>query len=592
MPAGATTAGWKVVRYNGNGGAVYGAVVRRRCPRSGRPARRRWRSSTTRQRRPAERRRRTGSPWSGRTARSPSSSPTRDTFAATGGPAAGMTSIDIGVAAVGQRAPVGTHACSKRNDRRRHRHLRVAGTGRGHRRARVNPPARAGPPPSRSSRATPTDPRDRRGAGHRRDDAQPPASRSPCAASSWATSPASAASTSRTPTVTATPPTSDGIFVFSAVRGRPRRHGRRSPARREEFGGQTQINSRADVAVCADGTAANLPAAAPLDLPADDAARERSRACWSPRSTRSPSARSSTSPVRRAHARRRAACSCSPTELARPGTRGRRGIAADNERAPDPARRRRRTPAGQRRPPGRTCRRRRRCGSATSSTFTAPLVLGYGFGELAAAAGRDGTAGRRTFAPQNTRPRDRSGRGRRRHQGGRVQRAQLLHHADRSATPAAPPARPPSSKQAAKIVTAISALDADVVDPDGDRGHRLDGFSPGNADGGAGRPGRRAERGRRRRTVGLRPARRPSCRPSTGGRHPQRDHLPQGRRPAGRRPGRTGGRGRCGSTPASRSRRPSSRTATGSPSSPTTSSPRALGAPTGDNVDTGDGQGQ
>ena len=68
--------------------------------------------------------------------------------------------------------------------------------------------------------------------------------------------------------------TSDGIFVFSpvavdlgdtvAVTGTA-----------SEFFGQTQIAAGSDAAVCADGTAANLPAAAALDLPADDAARER-----------------------------------------------------------------------------------------------------------------------------------------------------------------------------------------------------------------------------------------------------------------------------------------------------------------------------
>ena len=68
--------------------------------------------------------------------------------------------------------------------------------------------------------------------------------------------------------------TSDGIFVFSpvavdlgdtvAVKGSP-----------SEFGGQTQISSQRDVEVCADGTAADLPAPAALDLPADEATRER-----------------------------------------------------------------------------------------------------------------------------------------------------------------------------------------------------------------------------------------------------------------------------------------------------------------------------
>ena len=68
--------------------------------------------------------------------------------------------------------------------------------------------------------------------------------------------------------------TSDGIFVFSpvavdlgdtvAVSGEA-----------IEFGGQTQIVSSQDVDVCADGTAADLPVPSALDLPADDAARER-----------------------------------------------------------------------------------------------------------------------------------------------------------------------------------------------------------------------------------------------------------------------------------------------------------------------------
>ena len=39
--------------------------------------------------------------------------------------------------------------------------------------------------------------------------------------------------------------------------------------------GQTQLAAGGDAAICADGTAANLPPAATLDLPAADAARER-----------------------------------------------------------------------------------------------------------------------------------------------------------------------------------------------------------------------------------------------------------------------------------------------------------------------------
>jgi uncharacterized protein len=69
--------------------------------------------------------------------------------------------------------------------------------------------------------------------------------------------------------------TSDGVFVYSpgtevalgdtvAVEGAV-----------SEFGGLTEITSRTDVEVCTPGTEADLPDAAPLDLPADDAARER-----------------------------------------------------------------------------------------------------------------------------------------------------------------------------------------------------------------------------------------------------------------------------------------------------------------------------
>ncbi|SDS94104.1 hypothetical protein SAMN04488543_2690 [Friedmanniella luteola] len=68
--------------------------------------------------------------------------------------------------------------------------------------------------------------------------------------------------------------TSDGVFVFSpvevdlgdtvAVQGRP-----------AEFSGQTQIAAGPDVAVCDEGSASDLPAPAALDLPAGDAERER-----------------------------------------------------------------------------------------------------------------------------------------------------------------------------------------------------------------------------------------------------------------------------------------------------------------------------
>ena len=71
----------------------------------------------------------------------------------------------------------------------------------------------------------------------------------------------------------AQPETSDGIFVFSsvavdlgdtvAVTGQA-----------SERSGQTQIAARTDVDVCTEGGPENLPAPAPLDLPADDTQRE------------------------------------------------------------------------------------------------------------------------------------------------------------------------------------------------------------------------------------------------------------------------------------------------------------------------------
>jgi uncharacterized protein len=68
--------------------------------------------------------------------------------------------------------------------------------------------------------------------------------------------------------------TSDGIFVFSQV---PVDLGDTVAVSGEatEFNAQTQIVSSEDVEVCTDGTAADLPAAAALDLPATDAERER-----------------------------------------------------------------------------------------------------------------------------------------------------------------------------------------------------------------------------------------------------------------------------------------------------------------------------
>ena len=138
------------------------------------------------------------------------------------------------------------------------------------------------------------------------------------------------------------PSTSDGIFVFSpvavdlgdtvAVTGAA-----------QEFGGQTQINSQQDVDVCAEG--ADLPAPAPLDLPADDAARERLEGMLvdpvdTPDRERGPRPHL----LRRAHA-----------------VRGRPAGAADRARPPR-HRRGRRHRGGEHAAPDRPGRRRERAG--------------------------------------------------------------------------------------------------------------------------------------------------------------------------------------------------------------------------------------
>ena len=249
--------------------------------------------------------------------------------------------------------------------------------------------------------------------------------------------------------------TSDGVFVSSgapvalgdtvAVTGRAS----------EEFG-QTQVSAGDDVQVCAAGSAAALPAAAHLDLPAGDAAREAFEGML----VRPVDALT----VSEVFALTRfgelllsqGGRLVQPTELARPGTAVAAAVAAGNVQ-------RRivlddavssRTSATSR--PYLTPDTPVRVGDVLG--FTAPVVLGYGFGAWRLQPA-DGTA-EGTFAPTNTRPADVAD------VGGDLQVGafNVLNYfltfggLGRGADDAAG-----LERQAAKIVTAIEEMDADVL---------------------------------------------------------------------------------------------------------------------------------
>lgn len=252
------------------------------------------------------------------------------------------------------------------------------------------------------------------------------------------------------------PATSDGVFVFSplevdlgdvvAARG----------SVSERFG-QTQVAARDAAAVCEDGTAADLPAAAPLDLPADDAARERLEGMRvAPVDVLTVSEvfdLTSFGELTLSEGGRLV----QPTELARPGTPEALAIAEGNALrsivlddgsdsrvsvatrpylGPD-------TPV--------------RVGDRLD--LVAPLVLGYGF-DAWRLQPADGTADG-TFVGQNTRPADVED------VGGDVQVGafNVLNYFLTRTGADARGARTDAAfeKQAAKIVAAIEEMDADVL---------------------------------------------------------------------------------------------------------------------------------
>ncbi len=269
--------------------------------------------------------------------------------------------------------------------------------------------------------------------------------------------------------------TSDGIFVFSpvavdlgdtvAVTGEA-----------QEFGGQTQISSRQDVEVCADGTVANLPAPAALDLPADDATRERLEGMLvAPVDTLTVSEVFDLTSFGELTLSE-GGLLVQPTELARPGTPESKAIATGNTLRrivlDDGVSARVNTTTRPYLSPETPVR------VGDELTFTAPTVLGYGFNQWRLQPA-DGTAAG-TFAPQNTRPAAPD------EVGGDVQVGafNVLNYFVTLTGPDARGATTPAQfeRQAAKIVTALGALDADVVTLMEIEDTDSTGYSPGNAD--------------------------------------------------------------------------------------------------------------
>jgi predicted extracellular nuclease len=270
--------------------------------------------------------------------------------------------------------------------------------------------------------------------------------------------------------------TSDGIFVFSpvavdlgdtvAVTGAA-----------QEFGNQTQIASREDVAVCAAGTVANLPAPAGLDLPADGATRERLEGMLvAPVDTLTVSEVFDLTSFGELTLSE-GGLLVQPTEVARPGSAEAAAVAAGNTQ---------RRIALDDGVSARVSTTTRPYLSPTTPVrvgdelaFTSPLVLGYGNGQWRLEPA-DGTA-EGTFAPQNTREAAPDA------VGGDVQVGAfnvLNYFLTLGDSDVARGARTPEAfeKQAAKIVTALGALDADVVTLMEIEDTDSTGYTPGNAD--------------------------------------------------------------------------------------------------------------
>lgn len=270
--------------------------------------------------------------------------------------------------------------------------------------------------------------------------------------------------------------TSDGIFVFSPSADVALGDTVAVTGTAAEFGGQTQITTgRSGVAVCAAGSAANLPRAATLDLPATDAEREALEGMLV-----TPVDRLTVSEVYALTSYGELTLSeggvlVTPTEAARPGPAA-EAVAVSN------ARRSVLLDDGQ---TARVSTTTRPYLSPTTPVrvgdtlaFTAPTVLGYGFNAWRLQPA-DGTAAG-TFAPTNTRT------GRPADVGGDVQVGSfnVLNYFLTLTGPDARGARTAADfkRQADKIVPAINALDAEVVTLLEIEDTDSTGYSPGNPD--------------------------------------------------------------------------------------------------------------
>ncbi|MGY1593895.1 ExeM/NucH family extracellular endonuclease [Geodermatophilus sp. SYSU D00708] len=266
--------------------------------------------------------------------------------------------------------------------------------------------------------------------------------------------------------------TSDGVFVFSPV---PVALGDTVAVSGEaqEFQGQTQIAARSDVTVCATGSP--LPAPAVLDLPAGDAARERLEGVLV-----EPADELTVSDVFDLVAFGELTLSeggvlVQPTEVARPGPAAQAVAAYDARRSvvlDDGVSARVSVTTRPYLSPTTPVR------VGDGVRFTEPVVLGWGFGQWRLQPA-DGTA-EGLLAPQDTRPAAPDDVG-----GAlRIGSFNVLNYFLTRSGPDARGARTDAEfeEQAAKVVSAIAGLDADVVTLLEVEDTDTTGFSPGDAD--------------------------------------------------------------------------------------------------------------
>lgn len=270
------------------------------------------------------------------------------------------------------------------------------------------------------------------------------------------------------------PSSSDGIFVVSPIEVGLGDTVAVTGGVSETFG-QTQITSPSDAAVCLDGGTSDLPAAAALDLPAGDAAREDLEGMLV-----APADALTVSEVFDLTSFGELTLSeggllVQPTELARPGAAA-QAIAAENALRrvvlDDGSNVRLNVTTAPYLTPGTPVR------VGDIVTFTEPLVLGFGFSAWRLQPA-DGTADG-VFAPQNTRPPAPDA------VGGDLQVAafNVLNYFLTFDPAVGRGARSPEQfeLQAGKIVPAILALDADVVTLMEIEDTDSTGHTPGNAD--------------------------------------------------------------------------------------------------------------